>query len=261
MSRRTTVIVAGLASIATAGCGSSTPKVVTSHTATEATTATTGPASTPVVLTVTTPRHVTGSTVMLYGTITSGAEIAIGEPESFHAVNGHWSKRVKLDRGQNFFVIHMRSAAGSPEAGRNITITRVLTPAERAAQLQLQAKRAAQYRKAQRQKAAAQAAHDRAVAQAQARRHEAEAVANGTSEQAISDPSGPGVGYDDTYPGNFAVEFGFEFGMDFGDKYSSSANIESAIQLEQNTPYQAIKKLGIRTIVRLALKKYAQPIG
>ncbi len=80
-------------------------------------------------------------------------------------------------------------------------------------------------------------------------------------ENAILHPSNPGVGYQATYPANFSVNFGIEFGMDFGDKYSMSANITAAMQLEQDTPYSAIRSLDMKTIVRLALQKYAQPIS
>jgi hypothetical protein len=80
-------------------------------------------------------------------------------------------------------------------------------------------------------------------------------------ENAILQPSNPGAGYEDTYPGNFSVNFGVEYGMDFSDRYSMSANITSAVQLEQNTPYSAVKALDMKTIVRLALKKYAHPIS
>lgn len=76
-------------------------------------------------------------------------------------------------------------------------------------------------------------------------------------EAAILNPSNPGAGYQDTYPANFSVDFGIEFGMDFGNRYSMSANINAAVQLEQNTPYSAIRSLDMKTIVRLALQKYA----
>src|SRR5205807_2530518 len=66
-------------------------------------------------------------------------------------------------------------------------------------------------------------------------------------ETAILHPSNPGVGYEDTYPGNFAVNFGIEYGLDFSDRYSSSANVTAAVQLQHNTPYSAIKSLDMKT--------------
>jgi hypothetical protein len=46
---------------------------------------------------------------MLNGTITPSAEIAIERQGAPRSVNGHWSKRVKLDHGENSFVVYIRA--------------------------------------------------------------------------------------------------------------------------------------------------------
>jgi hypothetical protein len=264
MRPRKLTIITVAAGLAFAGCGAASTHKVTSATPTQA-----QPPAKPVALTVETPRHVTGSTVVLRGT-TTGAQMATSAGQVEY-VNGHWVKRVKLHHGENSFTIRARMAEGSPITERTIVITRLWTPAEREAQQRAAERRAAQRRAArerqretearQRRAEAQQAERQREAEAQQAQRNEAEAVANGTSRKAITDPSNPGVGYEDTYPGNFAVNFGFEYGLNLSDKYSANANITAVVQLQENTPYQAIKRLTMPTIVRLALRKYASPIG
>ena len=95
---------------------------------------------------------------------------------------------------------------------------------------------------------------------AQARKDDARHAAKAKAESAIADPRPSASGYENTYPASFSPNFGYEAGSRYGDRYSLAAIVNASASLERATPYGAISKLDMATVVRLALRKYAHSV-
>lgn len=135
--------VTAVAALGLAACGSSThsSESATANTAT-ATHATSPP---PLRLNAPRDRTVTGNSFKLRGTATADAEVTVND-EYVPSYHGHWSKKVRLDHGDNYFTVSVRKGGQTP-VDADVTITRKWTAAEREAQRQAQeAKREARRR-------------------------------------------------------------------------------------------------------------------
>lgn len=157
------VVIGGIGSIT--GSGNKSAKTTSSQPAQTAPAQSTPTQTVTPQTTITlTNAHATvrGPHAVLSGTTTPGAIVQVDQQPVTVDPNGNWRARVNVKMGDNNFVL-MASAPGHADGFATGTVTRVMTPAEKAAAAAAAAKRAAA------EKAAAAAAAARRAAAAKQR--------------------------------------------------------------------------------------------